>query len=317
VLIAAITASAVFGIMQIVGGSSGSFYPYVVPNISTRGLPLGLLANRNHQALFLAIGIPLLRLWTLDVSPGRLPRGAKNAIALGLARVFSLTVLVTGSRTGLVLLFLGFVAAFAIDPRLGGAGRGGRFNLYLKAFVALGFVGLLGLALALGRAASVERFFGFGGGEGDLRLGNTPAMLDLFLKQLPFGSGFGSFDPVFRGVEPDLLLRPTFFNNAHNDLLEVAITGGVPALIVIALFLAWWGRASWRVFSVRSPSYRGYVGRAASLAILIALVASLTDYPLRTPLLGAVFALLCAMLAEAQSAVARTQATVATSPERL
>ena len=43
------------------------------------------------------------------------------------------------------------------------------------------------------------------------------------------------------------------------------------------------------------------------------LLASATDYPLRTPLMAALFALLCALLAEAQLSAK----VVASRPERL
>lgn len=308
VMIGVVLASAFLGILQILSGPELYFYG---PSAANRGVPLGFLANRNHQALLLALGLPLLRLWTLGAPDGRLPLRLRAFIALALALLFSLMVLVTGSRTGLVLLSIGFVAAAVIEPRAGISRVRGRFSLYLKIAVAVGFLALLWLALALGRAMSIDRLLDPGSGA-DLRVANMPAMLDLFVRMLPTGTGFGAFDPVFRGVEPDLLLRPTYFNNAHNDLLELAITGGLPALAVLGAFVIWWLYAGFRVFTAKSPDYAIYAGRSAAVAILVALAASITDYPLRTPLMGAIFALLCAMLAMGQWVAKRAKATVAT-----
>ncbi len=43
---------------------------------------------------------------------------------------------------------------------------------------------------------------------------------------LPVGSGLGSFDPVYRSVEPLERLDATFFNQAHNDYLEIWLETG-------------------------------------------------------------------------------------------
>jgi hypothetical protein len=56
--------------------------------------------------------------------------------------------------------------------------------------------------------------------------------------------------------------------------------------------------ASLRAFRSPSEGTETYAARAASIGILIFLLASLTDYPLRTPLLGAICAIFCAMLAQ-------------------
>lgn len=303
--------SALLGLLQVVGGSSSVFYTYEITN---RGVPTGLFANRNHQAALLAISLPLLRMFALVIGrrDARLARPVV-VVSLALAGFFALMVLVTGSRAGLILLGLGFFLALFIDAPVSFRRPADRLALYLKGGIAVGFLSLLGLTFAFGRALSIVRFGDFNGSDGDLRVSTTPILIDLARKLQPTGAGYGAFDRIFRSVEPDALLRSSYFNNAHNDLLELAITGGLPALLVLFAFILWWGYASFQVFTAKVASSSNNGGRAASAAILILLLASATDYPLRTPLMAALFALLCALLAEAQSSAKM----VASRPERL
>ena len=61
------------------------------------------------------------------------------------------------------------------------------------------------------------------------------------------------------------------------------------AILLLILFLLWYGRAIWRVWS--GPAVRG-ASDAGLCTILMALplIGSITDYPLRTPLMACAFA---------------------------
>jgi O-antigen ligase len=159
-----------------------------------------------------------------------------------------------------------------------------------------GIVAIVSVALSTDRAVAIGRAV-----NDDLstegRLAALPTMLRIIADHWMFGTGFGSFVPVFASYEPDALLKTSYFNNAHNDLIELAITGGVPALLVLLGFLIWWARASLRTVAANRPRPWLALQRASALGILIFLLASLVDYPLRTPLLGAVFTILCCWLA--------------------
>jgi O-antigen ligase len=110
---------------------------------------------------------------------------------------------------------------------------------------------------------------------------------------MPFGSGFGSFDSVYRHFEPNSLLSTIYMNEAHDEPVQLAIEGGVPALLLLGLFLVWWARAA--VTCLRRPlqTRRRAMGDAAVIMTVILMASSLVDYPLRTPLLGAVFVFAC------------------------
>ena len=71
---------------------------------------------------------------------------------------------------------------------------------------------------------------------------------------LPTGIGFGAFDPAFRVFEPDSSLSPLYLNHAHNDLVELALTGGIAALLMFALFLLMCLKRGFRLFARGSGS---------------------------------------------------------------
>ena len=111
------------------------------------------------------------------------------------------------------------------------------------------------------------------------------------------GSGFGSFDPLFRMYEPDAMLKPTNFNHAHNDWLELALTGGVPALAVLTLFVGWASVQMARCWRAPGATAMVLSARGGGIALLVLGAASISDYPLRTPLMAALMTLSCAWLA--------------------
>jgi O-antigen ligase len=112
------------------------------------------------------------------------------------------------------------------------------------------------------------------------------------------GSGVGTFEQVYRGYENPATVDRWFVNHAHNDYLEVAVEGGVPAVILVVLFLLWWigrARAAWS-----TPSALELKG--ASIASAAILLHSAFDYPLRTAGIAALFAACLALLAGARGA---------------
>src|SRR5204862_8041987 len=96
---------------------------------------------------------------------------------------------------------------------------------------------------------------------------------------LPLGSGLGTFRPVYHLYEDPGRGTTTYVIHAHNDYAEVALEMGVPGIVLMIFFLAWWVAAAWRACrSVEAGSYT----RAASIASGAVLVHRLVDFPLRT-----------------------------------
>jgi hypothetical protein len=261
---------------------------------------VGLFANRNHQAALMACALPL----TGVLAGLRLRDGVDRRLVLALApttMAFLLVALVaTGSRMGLLLGAVGLGGAAlawrATGQRLWPARRVARL-------VAVGGLTLAvaGLALTIARGGAVGRLAP-ADIAGETRLAMLEPLLTTAKAFMPLGAGFGTFDGVYRQFEPHALLSTIYMNQAHNEPLQLAIEGGVPALALLAGFAGWWGRAVWRA-TRRDPAAtpdRGGRRRAMALAAatvtLILMISSLVDYPLRTPLLGALFAVACVEL---------------------
>lgn len=280
-LLTVVMASAFIGLLQASGVIINN--PFVNDTI---GEVSGTLANRNHFAVLLAIGCPLAAAWTMDGHPRharfRLP------IAFGLVIILLLTILASGSRAGILTGLVGILGATLLvrDQIRHQFRRAPRW--LFPATVAgalLLIVALVGLSVAADRAVSINRIFGVDVGD-DMRSRGLPTVLAMIQVYLPFGSGLGGFDPLFRMHEPFSLLKPTYFNHAHNDYLEVALDAGVPGLAVLAGALVWWGRAS--VAAWRRPANPSDKARLGSLILAIIMVASAFDYPVRTPIMMAV-----------------------------
>lgn len=273
--------SALFGLLQA-AGSDITFYP-----LQTKSS--GLFANRNHQAALLALILPLIAAVAL-VGPGgkpSLPWRATSAVAIG-CLVVPLGI-VTGSRTGLVLLAVGLMFAALIwawrRPVQGWKARS--LTPIALASLAVGLVVITSLAsrdVALGRLSQ--------NGE-DLRWPVWRSVIDMLPDYMPWGTGIGSYAEAYQVLEPEALLRPTFSNHAHNEFLEIALTAGVPGLVLLALagFALVAGLA--RAFSADgAASSLSATLRRSGLAIIVVLaIASATDYPARTPAMSAILAL--------------------------
>jgi hypothetical protein len=286
-IVAAACCSGVLGLIQLgIGGGVLHFY-----RESSADSAIGLFANRNHQAALLACALPLTgAVVGLGVRDSRDHRIVLviGASAIGL---LLLALVSTGSRMGLVLGVLGLLGAGWCYRASGQPILPARPAARIAAaLVSAGMVTAIALAAirggAIGRLAVIDT-------ASETRaemLGPLFAMARTFM---PLGAGFGSFDSVYRQFEPDALLSTIYMNQAHNEPMQLAIEGGVPALLLLGLFLCWWTMAALRVVRADVPFKRRTMGIAAVVVTAILMMSSLVDYPLRTPLLGAVFAIAC------------------------
>ncbi|VXD00927.1 O-antigen ligase [Sphingomonas sp. 8AM] len=267
----------------------------------TVGTATGIFANVNHQALLLAIGIVAGAAWVAERQ-----HGASWRLALaGAATIwFLLMILASGSRTGLALGVLAIVLAAIIAWRpLHGRLRNAPIWLRwaLLAAAVIVSVGLAVITVTAGRAVSIDRLLALSAGE-DMRSRALPTVLDMVARYFPFGSGFGSFEALFRMHEPDALLKLTFFNHAHSDLVEIVLDGGLPAIILLVVALGWAARAGLPVWADRAGRAPARFGGAMLLLITLA---SLVDYPARTPMIMALIAIAAVLIAERHVPVSR------------
>lgn len=242
----------------------------------------GMIANRNHFALFLAIGLLIAPVW--GVSTGNASR-VRAPIALGLVLLIVLTILASGSRAGIGLGVIALILGLAISRRgLKSALR--RYPRWTMHAIGAGVVVLIVVfvlaSFATDRAVSINRLVEMDASE-DLRTRALPTVLSTIQIYFPVGTGLGSFDPIFRMHEPFALLNPTYFNHAHNDFLEIILTAGLPGLILMCASIGWW---LWR--SVRAWYGEPTLPKLGSATLALILTASVVDYPARTPIIMAI-----------------------------
>jgi O-antigen ligase len=301
VLLVLVVAATIFGLIQ--------FSRFPLENMfinDTPGAVSANFANRNHTALFLAMGCLIAPVWALDGS-GRQRMRALGAV--GLMLIFSLTILATGSRAGILLGALALVIAPALVwPALRQL-FDARYRWALPALLG----SLLAVAMSLvvissevGRADSINRALTMTVDQ-DMRSRALPTVMALIKAYFPVGSGLGGFDPIFRLNEPLDLLKPTYFNHAHNDYLEVALDAGLAGIALLTVALSWWAYASIKVWRATfGPELQ--CARLGSSILLLIIIASLFDYPARTPMVMALATISAFWLSSGAKAVASRRA---------
>lgn len=278
VMLSLVGASVLVGLSQLSGGSFDN--PFVnEPRTSISGP----FANRNHFGLFLAMGCLIAPVWAF-LDERRL--AWRGPVALGCIVLFVLMILASGSRAGMVggalAIFIG-LALVGKDLRrtLRHAPRW-VFPAIGAAIVAVLVIFVLA-SIAAGRALSVDRLME-GEVSEDLRNRALPTLLAMVSAYFPFGNGFGSFDPLFRIHEPFDLLQVPYFNNAHNDLLELTLNAGILGILVLVSALGWLTVCTVKVWH-GARSTEKTLGRLGSAMLFVIFLASIVDYPARTPLI--------------------------------
>ncbi|MBT3070327.1 O-antigen ligase family protein [Rhodomicrobium sp. Az07] len=290
--------SLVIGFFQVAQGTGSSLRFYSRTNLTEA---VGFFANRNHFAILLVVCLVLLGYWLTTAKVDRWAFSSKLLLWVAIALVFVSFlsgVMLARSRAGVLLAMLaigGIAAIYFASRRRDASGQGNYTRTRTVVSVAL-IAMLLAVQFGLGRLATRFEEESLD----SLRLRFAGAAAHSAIKSLPFGSGIGSFVPVYGAVEKSDHVRPLYANRAHNDLAEIFLETGILGAILVLTFLAWFLRLGWAVWRTPSdPEAAGVtaLNRAATVIIVALLLHSLVDYPLRTTALAAIFAFFCGVLA--------------------
>jgi len=279
--------SACVAVLQLLGDPRGPLYFY---STTKEGAVVGLFANRNHQAVFLSSLFPLLAIFASPRAGFGVDARARGLLALAMVAFLIPLILVSGSRAGLVTMVMGWVSV-AFLYRVGGPRRSASHagKRLLRLAMIGGILLLVLLTAYLGRAVALDRLIDPTAGD-TIRFRAWGPMLAIGMKYFPFGSGFGSFVEVFQVDEPRDLLATSYFPHAHNDWLELLMTGGLPALILLGIAVVAFVVAAVRWWRLRNRGGdRVLMGGAGLWMVLIYAVGSAVDYPLRVPSLSCLF----------------------------
>ena len=277
--------SVLVGIAQLGGGDRLYLWDTTGP-----GSVVGFFANRNHLATLCLMGLPFAAVLGARVlrKNGRADRRALWISILFIALMIAALGMIR-SRAGVILIVPTFGASMLAAWVASGRGRPKPLLLAL-----LGGSMVAALAVVVFAIGPIlERFDTGGAPEG--RFENWPTVAEAANTYLPLGSGLGSFDAVYRSVEPLERLDATYFNQAHNEYLESWLETGWLGAGLLALFFVWYGRRTLQAWAAPPGSDRD-LQRAASIAVGVVLLHSFADYPIRTLTISTLFALYCGYL---------------------
>lgn len=237
----------------------------------------GTFINRNHFALLCVIGLIAI-LASLPLAARAPKRGNGGAAWTGVVRVASWTaatiiaaaVLMSFSRAGLLLAFIGAVLAVVI-------------NRSAKSSVAYG----LGIATALlliliawdASRLPAERFWATP--QDESRVTDRTVVWHSALGSWPsatfVGSGLGTFEAVYAAIQPASV--HSRWDHAHNDWLQMYLEGGLIGLagaagILLLVLASCWRRKTEPPFAF------------CLVAIAVASAQAFVDFPTRIPALA-------------------------------
>lgn len=284
--------SGLVGLLQAVGSPGGPLYFYRITNSTAS---VGFFANRNHQATLLALLFPILAVYASGRNgiPNR--RNIRSAIALAAAVILVPLILVTGSRTGLLIGLLGAFSSLLLYRKSLADAMDRRIDVGMKPLLLLGCfaaVVLSAVSVMVSRAEAVNRLFTQDGAN-DLRWQIWQPIADVSLNYLPMGSGSGSFPVVYRYHEADWQLGPAVVNQAHNDWLDLLLTTGLSGIVLVTAAGVGLVRLAYAAFRIPIETGRQVqISRLGAVCIFLVVLTASVDYALRTPIMAMIFMIL-------------------------
>ncbi|MEZ5696752.1 MAG: O-antigen ligase family protein, partial [Sphingomonadaceae bacterium] len=239
--------NAMIGFLQVLGERSGPLYFY---SITSRGSAVGLFANENHSSAFSCVTLLALTWLFLAARRSEVPTWLRYLFAPAFVFVF-LSTLISGSRGGLALAVVAaMVSVFAIGignlrpqpavPQNTLLRWRERYPVLIAAILFSIVVSLIVAFIGLGRSSAFEEILARETFQ-DLRWRLWPVLSEMMSEHWLVGTGFGSFEEVYHLYEPTDLLLPRYINQAHNDWAQLVIEGGLPAVLMLLVLVAWIG----------------------------------------------------------------------------
>lgn len=279
----------VVGAVQVSGADSNMlrFYNPSSPILS------GFQSNRSGQADVFLIAIVCIGGITRELYPKAAIAGRRWHFLLLNATgglLLSLAVVLTRSRFGMVMVPVALILQLAfLRPALGMSKR--IFGLLVGAVAAVGAGAIAALSGIPKVSEALTRFMT----TTELRPEIWKDTLYLIDKYAPWGTGMGTFEPVFQLDERLDWLGFRVVNRAHCDFLELYLEGGIPAAVILTVITALVAFAAWRALRQKAGPGRWQIMCAIWGLFLIG-AHSLFDYPLRSMSLEAIFAVLVAII---------------------
>lgn len=274
--------------------------------------------NRNSFAAFAGLGLQCLLayayFWMQDeLAERRTGRElVRHVLETLLAKAWwlplaiiltAIAILLTNSRAGFATATAATVLLLLMSPNKYQRSKTIWKPLIQYSFFAAIAVGLFWLSGDL-LESRLQQNVGF-----DFRFKIYPIVMDIVAEQPLTGFGLGTFEDLFRMHQDFLFDR--FMIRAHNDYLELAMSAGIPATVLIVL-----APVILVVFLVRrlrfGAQYRAFIALGITSSLQIGLH-SLVDFPLQIP---AISYLWCAILASSVALAYRCELAAKSAANR-
>jgi O-antigen ligase len=251
-------AQAVYGLSQwSKRRQSGGAEIFGVPIESQPQRLKGAFVNPNHYAMLVVVALLLLQAWLVHGLRQVRERDRRSEAAVlvvlpaALWGLFAATLLLSGSRSGLLALGAGTVVQALLGFGRSGATAfaevtdhgqdDGRRRARARLVRVASGLGLLVAAVGLvawlhgGRATERLRATSAGDVSFGARREAWSATTRLLAQAPVLGIGFGAFGDRFPAVADGETFRGVDWEHAHNDWLELAACGGVPSLLLLGV----------------------------------------------------------------------------------
>lgn len=280
-VLALVLASAAFAFFQLSlpNGSPLLLYTSLGRNFG------GVFVNPDHQGHALALGAVIAAALFIDGRRrAREHRGYFHWLYLALCAACVAMVPLAKGSAAMLLVLVGLVAVAVLSGALGWKSlrRNRQTQLRIVAAILVTMV-VVTSATAWRRADEERRSF-------------AATTIHIGEQFAPLGAGVGNFVPIYAQYQDLQRARSELINHAHDEYAQWWLEGGVPALLVLAFGLGLFCWTGWQVLA-RMPSHRlRTIGVSAWVGLLLLLLHSLVDFPLRTTTLMATAGLLAGLL---------------------
>jgi O-antigen ligase len=247
------------------------------------GVPLALslaMAQWERATHPLRYGMRSLIVWLSE------PEGGRMMLYLVASLIMTLSLLMTGSRSGLGCFTLVMVMAAVLTQRRRSSVAVAGFSIAIIAFVAIALA-WAGRDAALGRLTADR-------GSVQLRLAVWSVAWQIFQHFPWFGTGLNTFGTAT--VLYQLTGTDMHFNEAHNDYVQLLVEGGLVTFVLVLIAIAAIARSAWIRLRSDDDGAEAHWVRVGAVTGLVAIaVQSLVEFSLQMPGNALLFVLLAAL----------------------
>lgn len=272
--------AAFVGLLQVLLNNP-IFYPYEITNF---GYPVGFFANTNHLATVLVLGILLSLQRIHKINQTSFDNEGSTMVWYFCVLIQLIVLSLTESIAAVIILLIMLVIVLGLFllPRVKNIWQ--RLLFFSVCLLAISFYVIDFLYLGNNVGSLMAKF------NNTENLSRTEIWATLLKSReflSVFGTGPGSFYEVYLLMSNSSDFTNRYVPHAHNDYLEFYLELGILGIVVIGLFIFWFLLQILKEF--KDKTSLNVDTAYLKLAIVVPLLHSIADYPLRTIAVMSIF----------------------------